>query len=225
MATTREEPQRSTTAKTAERRPSIREEQKQRTRERLLDAAFEVFSEVGFRAATVDEIMRRAGANRATFYLHFTDKIDVAAALGRRKGRVVAERFRVLDQLVNPTRDDVRRWVESEMVARRQDKVLNQVVQEACTTDPGFGQEYVDYHLRVAARVMVRTVARWPEALRPLARAKVVNMLTLLDRVSFMRECQDLQFGDCDPVEALVDTLWNELYRPCQPTGRARAAA
>ena len=75
-------------------RLSIREEQKLRTRDRLLDAAFEVFSAVGYRAATIDEIMKRAGANRATFYLHFSDKLDIAAGIGRRSSMAVSDRFR-----------------------------------------------------------------------------------------------------------------------------------
>lgn len=44
------------------------------TRRRLLEAAGEVFAEHGFRAATVQEICRRADANIAAVNYHFTDK-------------------------------------------------------------------------------------------------------------------------------------------------------
>jgi AcrR family transcriptional regulator len=45
-----------------------------RTR-RLLEQAFaDVLREKGFQAATVQDITRRAGVNRATFYAHFSDK-------------------------------------------------------------------------------------------------------------------------------------------------------
>lgn len=44
------------------------------TREALLEAAAEVFSEVGFRAATVREICQRARANIAAINYHFGDK-------------------------------------------------------------------------------------------------------------------------------------------------------
>lgn len=208
---------------TSGRRPSIREEQKQRTRDRLLDAAFEVFSEVGFRAATIDEIMKRAGANRATFYLHFSDKMDIAAGLGRRSSTAVAERFRVLDKLVAPTRADIRKWLEDDLAQRITDKVMSQITHEASTSDPRFGQEYLDYFIRIAERVMVNFVSRWPEEQRPLARMKIVCLFTMLHRMEFHMVCQELDFGSYDPLDAIVDMLWNELF-VCTPSSADKTA-
>ena len=52
------------------------------TRDRLLKAAGQVFSEVGFRAATVRDIVRRAGgANIAAVNYHFRDKEGLYAAV------------------------------------------------------------------------------------------------------------------------------------------------
>ena len=51
------------------------------TRERLLEAAGDVFSESGFRAATVRDIVSRAGANIAAVNYHFGDKEGLYAAV------------------------------------------------------------------------------------------------------------------------------------------------
>ena len=49
-------------------------EKRNETVRRILDAGTEVFAEVGFAGARVDEIARRAGVNKAMIYYHIGDK-------------------------------------------------------------------------------------------------------------------------------------------------------
>lgn len=53
------------------------------TRQRVLQAACEVFAERGYRAATVSEICRRARANIASVNYHFGDKESLYVAVWR----------------------------------------------------------------------------------------------------------------------------------------------
>jgi AcrR family transcriptional regulator len=56
------------------------------TQRRILAAALEVFGEVGFAAAGVELITRRAGCSRPAFYQYFSSKDDVFWALAARLG-------------------------------------------------------------------------------------------------------------------------------------------
>jgi AcrR family transcriptional regulator len=47
---------------------------KHSTKEKILDAALEVFSEKGYHTATVDEIAERAGVGKGTLYRYFANK-------------------------------------------------------------------------------------------------------------------------------------------------------
>lgn len=57
-------------------------------RERVLDAAYELFSQRGIRAVGIDQVIDRAGVAKATLYRHFPSKDDlVLAFLARREER------------------------------------------------------------------------------------------------------------------------------------------
>jgi AcrR family transcriptional regulator len=68
-----------------ETKEPVRSARRDATRERVLDAAREVFAERGVFGATVEEICERAGFTRGAFYSNFTDKDDVVGAVIERE--------------------------------------------------------------------------------------------------------------------------------------------
>ncbi|HTX95379.1 MAG TPA: helix-turn-helix domain-containing protein [Mycobacterium sp.] len=54
-------------------------------RERILTAAYELFSRRGIRAVGTDEVIERAGVARATLYRHFATKNDLVLAVLQRR--------------------------------------------------------------------------------------------------------------------------------------------
>src|ERR1700704_3169268 len=58
-----------------------REQTKAQNREAILNAAREVFGALGYDAATVRDIIRRAGLAAGTFYNYYRSKEEVFAAL------------------------------------------------------------------------------------------------------------------------------------------------
>jgi AcrR family transcriptional regulator len=65
------------------------------TVERLLDAALDTFAELGFQAASVEDICRRGGFTRGAFYSSFKTKDELFVALFRREA---AARLAELEQ-------------------------------------------------------------------------------------------------------------------------------
>ncbi|WP_158550730.1 TetR/AcrR family transcriptional regulator [Geodermatophilus sp. TF02-6] len=74
------------------------------TVERLLDAALETFAEVGFAAATVEDVCRRGGFTRGAFYSSFRTKDELFAALYARE--TSRELARVEQQLAGIEAED-----------------------------------------------------------------------------------------------------------------------
>lgn len=50
------------------------QDKKKQKKERLEQAAYDLFSEQGFSETSIDQIARRAGVAKGTFYLYFPDK-------------------------------------------------------------------------------------------------------------------------------------------------------
>ena len=79
--------------KTSEVRVDRAQRRAGRTRERLLDAALAVFSEIGFDLATIEGITERADVGKGTFYRHFEDKQAILNTLIERSANHLIERI------------------------------------------------------------------------------------------------------------------------------------
>jgi AcrR family transcriptional regulator len=73
-----------------------------RTRERLLDAAYDVFAELGVHAATVEQITERAGFTRGAFYSNFTTKEELFFALMERENGLRLAALREQVEVLQP---------------------------------------------------------------------------------------------------------------------------
>ncbi|MDR7301243.1 TetR/AcrR family transcriptional regulator [Haloactinomyces albus] len=92
-----------------------------RTRERLMDAAYRVFSEQGINGAAIEAITDEAGFTRGAFYSNFASKTELFFALTERENRTRLETLRQrFDSVIEPlgrARDKPSREFFEEMVA------------------------------------------------------------------------------------------------------------
>lgn len=75
---------------------------RQKTRDRLLEAALDVFAEVGVDAAPVELIAERAGFTRGAFYSNFDSKAELFMALAERENTKRLEQVHVGIETVLP---------------------------------------------------------------------------------------------------------------------------
>src|SRR5690349_22749646 len=74
----------------------------ERTRERLLDVAYDSITQKGFAATSVEELVEAAGITKSGFFYHFKDKSDLARQLFE---RFLAEDEGIIDTLVRRARE------------------------------------------------------------------------------------------------------------------------
>jgi TetR/AcrR family transcriptional regulator, transcriptional repressor for nem operon len=74
----------------------------ERTRERILDVAYESIVQKGFAATSIEELVEAAGITKSGFFYHFRDKNDLARQLFE---RFLAEDEAIVDTLAGRARE------------------------------------------------------------------------------------------------------------------------
>ena len=64
-----------------------KEEQKNKKESRLLDTAFQLFTQKGIKDTSIQDIVDNANVAKGTFYLYFKDKYDIQNKLIEKKSR------------------------------------------------------------------------------------------------------------------------------------------
>lgn len=116
-------------------RVPLREQQKQFTRIRLLEAALEAFSARGYSAATIEGIASVAGAARATFYLHFDSKAEVVRELAQ--AAAADALFAGLSGMPDVSRDDLASWMAQAVQYWEEHRPVLPVIAQATGSNPG----------------------------------------------------------------------------------------
>ncbi|MFG1791361.1 TetR/AcrR family transcriptional regulator [Nocardia sp. NPDC049149] len=162
---------------------SLRDEQKLQTRARLLAGAKELFSTRGYAAVRVDDIAAAVGCSRATFYLHFTGKLEVLRAVAEQSTAPSALRFyedldRVLD---TRSRAEFVAWVTRAIAWFHEYRDLLPAWDEATALEPEF-REIARNGILALPNAMPSYLARWPAERTDEARLRVELLVAQLER-------------------------------------------
>jgi AcrR family transcriptional regulator len=163
-------------------RGTLRDEQRRLTRRRLADAALELFEEVGYAAATADGIAKRAGANRATFYLHYGTKADVVLEVMDRIHEDVIGVVTPVGQLEEPALTDVRAWLVQVVSFFDANRALIDAHHQAMPVEPRVAQRWWEgYEAMVDA--MPRLWQHLTGEERDRERVRLISSLVGLERM------------------------------------------
>lgn len=117
---------------------TLRDTQKQMTRELLLNSALDVMTEAGYAATTVGMIAARAGATRATFYLHFASKLELVGSFVDLTDRVLtrADDPPIPEMVASGDRESIRRYLVRKFDQWAEIKPYIQISMQAAAVEP-----------------------------------------------------------------------------------------
>jgi AcrR family transcriptional regulator len=177
------------------------------TRQRVLDAAREVFAERGVIGGTVEDICERAGFTRGAFYSNFADKEDVLKALVEREHATLLEHLdaslALVDQELAAAPD------LATAVASIVDRILRSVP--------------VDRQLSLVQTELEIHAVRRPELARPFLeandrfRAKIASFI----EAAMARNGLELTVDPVDVVDASVAVVERSVRRALLAGGGA----
>lgn len=197
----------------------MREEQKDLTRQRLITAALEVFSQNGYMDATIEEVTDAAGVSRATFYLHFRGKLSVVQAVIASLSDESAAIYESLAALPAPTFAQLRTWMDDTVTFWERNLREVDVVQQALATDPDFTASYLDA-LDRSVEVMTAPLVAGGRMEGTEAQLRGRMLILQLDRLCFFWIVRGLPMGmdRARMIDILTDVWWTTMYASDDPS-------
>ena len=199
---------------------------RQATEKRILEAATEVFTQRGFAAATIAEMVERSSLSRGAFYVHFPNKRSVFFAL---VSRAVADLYELRPtQPGEPWRERIRESTRAYLQAFERHRGIMKCLFETSTSDPKIGALHNEYRATFADRLAQQISEGIASGrLRDIdARAASYCFGSLISGVAYRWLCADFEAWPHDPmtVDRLVDTItdiWCRTVFPDEAQGDA----
>lgn len=200
-------------------RRTLRAQQKATTRRRILETAHTLFVERGYAAVTIDDITSAVGCSRATFYLHFPNKMEVLAKIGaetvdQRALTVYADLDRVLQTGQRSAFVD---WVRRALSWFSDNRTLLPAWDEASVLEPQF-RDIARSAIGELPAAMPAYLAAWGPGREAEARLRIELLVSQLERFFTRWAIQSsIQTPDELAAEVLTDIWFPALLPPSEP--------
>lgn len=120
-----------------------KERQAAATRQRFVAAAFELFSEQGYGASSMNQIAKAAGGSRANLYLHFRNKPDLVLTKMRTIEPEIIGPFGELFDAAPHDATSIRVWLERMRDLWLEMRVEFGAMEQAMSEDEGVAGEWL----------------------------------------------------------------------------------
>jgi AcrR family transcriptional regulator len=182
---------------------------RQKTRDRFLDAAREVFGRVGYHAATVEDVLKVSGGGRATFYTYFESKSDLATCLFEQcLPRAIAD-YEKLAQSPALTRQVVRDWLADVLVGVwTWNRVPFEALNHAMSDNPNIAHR----HYRFIATAVTPLTRGWEGPHHAEAQLRATLIVLQWERFCWHWLIQRVQH-DRDMVLDVVSEMWYDQLK------------
>ncbi|ALJ21187.1 TetR/AcrR family transcriptional regulator [Microbacterium sp. No. 7] len=189
----------------------IRQEQREATRRRIVEAAQREFIRSGYQRATIDEIVAAAQVSRATLYLHFSSKSELMSAANEEMVEHWRQAVsRLIPILIAADRAGLRDWLEDSLAWFNENRPMALAILEVEHSQgdqSGVRRSFLDF-----TEPWVRT---WPEDRHDEARLRFE--LCRVQIHNYMWSSYPPMFGSDEKVlDVFTDLWWNTLVVPTQ---------
>ncbi len=188
----------------------------QRTRQRILDAALQVFGDEGFHRCSIARISEKADCSRVSFYQYFSGKEDVFGSLAGQVARQISASTEAIDPLTPDAQgwDALRAWVGRYGDIHARYGPIFQALPAAFEKDSGLHVGAARLRDQTVARIRSRLSAGDlpPRRLDPLLGLSIACLARTLDDAASLRSVAPTDYSRERVEAALTDVLHRSLF-------------
>lgn len=188
---------------------SVREEYKVLTRQKLVQAAMEEFERVGYAACTVEEVARRAGTSRATFYTHFSGKVELVEGMWDSIRLRLIGLYRELARTPVRDREMLKGWLTRSFAYYADNRAHLLAINEAIVLEPELADVYME-RIEQVIDLVAPLIADHLGVTPSVARFRAALLTMQHDRFCFFWILRGMHFDAEEALEGVTDQ-WYDL--------------